>query len=47
MNSRVRNAIYNTSSQIPPQAVECLAEWALVPTNLVFRRISANVFDPR
>ena len=29
------------------QAVECLAEWALVPTNLVFRRISANVFDPR
>ena len=33
-------------SHLAPQAVECLAEWALVPTNLVFRRISANVFDP-
>ena len=29
------------------QAVECLAEWALAPTNLVFRRISANMFDPK
>ena len=44
---RVSHATYDTFAEIPPQAVECLAEWALLPTNLVFRRISANVFDPR
>jgi hypothetical protein len=36
-----------TTQLATTQAVECLAEWSLMPTNLTYQRISANIFDPK
>ena len=45
LKSRVKNSAF-MEAFVNTQAVECFAEWSLVPTNLAYKHVQNGVFDP-
>ena len=45
LKSRVKNSAF-MEAFVNTQAVECFAEWSLVPNNLAYKHVQNGIFDP-
>lgn len=45
LKSRAKNSAF-MSAFVGTQAVECYAEWSLIPNNLAYKRVHDGVYDP-